>query len=348
MSAPGGDTRARWAALGALASERGGLVAGELESRLASVGIARRDLERALDDLVSDSSVRRHGGVLELTGEGAVRWLALHADIEQALDPSPTTPGMESCPSIPWLTTVHTRWIDAVSLNYAVEPAALARMLPPPLEPEIHCDQAWVQVLISSLRDMRPQGLLALFGVCFHQVSYRAAVQYRSSTGALRRGGYFVRSETNHHVMRAIGNALAEFKFHQFVHADVTMVRQGDRLVVGVEPGADAPGGRLVGMFNTAPLAAPPRESVWGSVRELTPALVECYDAFGVDPVGRWVYVLTIDRDPWDPCFIQPEQLYSEYTDTGALGGGVARLDSVLHVPRPCAYRWRPLRREHY
>ena len=36
---------------------------------------------------------------------------------------------------------------------------------------------------------------------------------------------------------------------------------------------------------------------------------------------------------------------YVEYVDDGPLGGGVARLDSVLHF-RECAYRWRPLRRE--
>ena len=42
---------------------------------------------------------------------------------------------------------------------------------------------AWVQVLASRLREMRPQGAPPLFGVNFHQVSYRAAVCYRGAAG---------------------------------------------------------------------------------------------------------------------------------------------------------------------
>ena len=67
----------------------------------------------------------------------------------------------------------------------------------------------------------------ALFGTCFYQASYRAAVRYRDGEGSWRRGGYFVRSETNHPVMRAVGNALAEFKFHDFGAADMVMLRDG-------------------------------------------------------------------------------------------------------------------------
>ncbi len=72
------------------------------------------------------------------------------------------------------------------------------------------------------------------------------------------------------------------------------------------------------------------------------------YDAFGVDPVQRHVYCLTIDRDAWNARFATPLSVSCELHETGALGGGASRLDSVLYLPRECAYRWRPLRRERY
>ena len=150
---------------------------------------------------------------------------------------------MEECPSVPFLTTVQTHWIDALSLNYAVDPDALARLLPRPLVPEIHKGTAWVQLLVSRLREMRPQGTPGLFGVNFHQASYRAAVEYTNAQGVKRRGGYFVRSETDHPVMRAVGNALVEFKFHDFGLAAVSLDRRGDRLDLKIAPREAAPFG---------------------------------------------------------------------------------------------------------
>jgi uncharacterized protein YqjF (DUF2071 family) len=330
---------AELALVGALAAARTSLSRAELLAIARAAGIL--DGERALAAIVA-RGLARGGAELALTSDGIRAFLDVHAALARALDPSPTSAAQQECPSIPWLTTVQTHWIDALSINYAVEPDALARLLPAPLAPEVWRDRAWVQVLISSLRDMRPQGIASLFGVCFYQISYRAAVQYKSVDGQAKRGGYFVRSETNHPVMRAVGNALAEFKFHEFGASEVVMLRDGDRLTVGVD--AESAHGDLVGIFDTRPSEAPPAGSLWRSLAELEEPLVECYDALGVDRDGGWLYVLTIDRDPWNARFVTPVELYCEYCESGPLGG-VSRLDSVLHF-RECGYRWRPLRRE--
>jgi uncharacterized protein YqjF (DUF2071 family) len=273
-------------------------------------------------------------------GHSALR--ETYATLERAQDVSPSSEDMEECPSVPWLTQVQTVWMEALSLNYAVDPAVLSGVLPAPLEPELHRGTAWVQVLMSSLREMRPQGLAGLVGFNFYQVSYRAAVRYRNARGRWRRGGYFVRSETNDALMRRIGNALAEFKFHEFGEADMLMAREGDQLTFAVDPLPDFPGGRLVGVLDTRPLPGPPLGSVWPSLKSLHEPLVECYDAFGV--ADGYMYVLTIDRGPWNAQFVKPVELYCEAMQDG-LFAGHARLDSVLHL-RNCPYRWRKLRRE--
>lgn len=336
--------------LAALAASRGQTTLSELQHRLDAAELDPDAVQRGLQRLLADGKVQletasRSTPEVSLTQAGSVALLQTCARIEAALDNSPSNPGQEDCPSIPWLTTVQTEWIDALSINYAVQPERLAQLLPEPLVPEIFEGSAWVQVLMSSLRDMRPQGLASVFGVSFYQISYRAAVRYRNAEGVWRRGGYFIRSETNHAVMRAVGNTLVEFRFHEFGAAQMLMVRDGNLLTVGVD--TERPGGKLVATVDTQPLEAPPSSSVWRSLEHLQQPLVECYDAYGVDREGGWLYTLTIDRDPWDARFVAPRELYCEYVDTGALGGDSARLDSVLHIPR-CAYRWRPLRRERF
>ncbi len=310
-----------------------------------AAGVTLEDATRAIDSLRRHGEIARGGALLELTSAGIRALLDAQAEIAETLDPSSPSPFREDCPSIPWLTSVRTVWVEALSINYSVAPDALRALLPPPLEPEIHKERAWIQILVSSLRDLRPMGVPSLFGVCFYQASYRVAVRYPSADGSWRRGGYFIRSETNHPVMRSIGNALAEFKFHDFGAAAMTMLREGDRLTLGIDPEPAAPGGRLFGIFDTGAGLDRPAGSLWSSIEELHEPLVECYDALGVDRQGGYLYVLTIDRDPWRARWSHPTSLYCEYFETGELGDGVARLDSVLHLTE-CRYRWRPLRRE--
>ena len=328
------------AVLGALAASEGGLPRAKIEAIAEAAGATK--VGAALDELHGRGQLRRHGEVFRLTPSGIESLLKLHAGLERAVDPSAPRPGDEMAQSIPWLTTVRTCWIEALSFNYAVPAAGLAKLLPGPLEPEEHRGSAWLQVLVSSLRDLRPRGVPSLFGANFYQVSYRAAVRCRG-----RRGGYFTRCDTNYEVMRVVGNRLAEFRFHDFGAATMSMIRQAERLIVGIEPVGARPGGRLVAVVPTAPQPGPPVGSVWSSIDDLHEPLVECYDAFGVDEESGHVYILTIDRDPWHAVFVEPAELYCEYFDTGPLGGAGARLDSVLHI-RECEYRWRPLRRERY
>jgi uncharacterized protein YqjF (DUF2071 family) len=334
----------RLAILGALSASRVGMEPKDLLGALGRAGVRASDAAREVQTLQDSGLVTARSSRLELTPSGIVVLLGLHTEIERALDPSPPLPEQEECPSVPWLTAVQTCWIEALSINYRVDTLALAALLPPPLEPEVHKGHGWVQILTSSLRDLRPPGVPSLFGACFYQASYRAAVRYRDSAGDWRRGGYFVRSETNHPVMRAVGNALAEFKFHDFGAAEMIMLRDGDRLTVGIDPEPESPPGRLVTVVDTRPREAPPAGSCWSSLDELQEPLVECYDALGVDAEAGHLYILTIDRDPWNARFVEPQNVYSEFFDTGPLGLGAAELDSVLHLEQ-CRYRWRPLRR---
>lgn len=300
------------------------------------------DADALLDRLIERRWLDSEGERLRLSPAGAAALLDAWAEIEGALAINPPPTDAESCPSVPWLTLVETEWIEALSLNYRVPAEDLARRLPAPLEPETFKGSGWVQILVSSLREMRPRGLPGPAGVSFYQVSYRAAARYRSTGGLWRRGGYFLRSETNDPLMRAVGNRLTEFRFHEFGAADIVMLRDGERLTVGID--AEAPGGKLIAVVDTTPLESPPARSVWSSLAELHEPLVDCCDAFGVDGEAGFLYTLSIERGSWRPRFVGADDLYCEYF---AAGGDwrEAVLDSILHIPR-CPYRWLPLQRE--
>ena len=328
------------AALAACAARHAAVSRRELVARLRAAEAP--DPESLLDRLLQRRWLADRGEGLELAAAGALALLDAWGRIEDALAINPEASDAQECPSLPWLVAVETEWIEALSFNYRLAPDVLAARLPAPLQPEVFKGHGWVQVLVSSLREMRPRGLPGPAGVSFYQVSYRAAVRYRSADGGWRRGGYFLRSETNDALMRAIGNRLAEFRFHEFGAADILMVRDGDRLTVGID--SETAGGKLIAVVDTRPRAAPPPGSVWGSLDELHEPLVDCCDAFGVDDDAGYLYTLTIERGRWNPRFVEPVDLFCEaFAEGGDWPGAV--LDSVLHIPR-CPYRWLPLRRE--
>src|SRR5262245_52394296 len=114
------------AVLGALAASRVGMEEGELVRALEVAGVPTRDAAGAIATLRDAGKLSETGSRLELTDAGVVLLLDLHAEVERALDSSPPLPDEEKCPSVPWLTTVQTCWMDALSLNYRVAPDALA------------------------------------------------------------------------------------------------------------------------------------------------------------------------------------------------------------------------------
>jgi len=144
--------------LGALASARVDLSSEEILKILDHVGLPSKDCKKALNHLADEKLVKGKEGKYTLTQKGVASLLDYHASLEEAIDPNINHETQEDCPSVPWLTLVKTRWIEAISINFSVSPDLMASLLPSPLEPEIHKDRAWVQVLISSLEDMRPEG----------------------------------------------------------------------------------------------------------------------------------------------------------------------------------------------
>src|SRR3954453_16331835 len=103
-----------------------------------------------------------------------------------------------------------TTFRNCFLVNFAMAPETLARLLPPPLEPDAYGGQAFLSVVIADMVRMRPAFVPALFGVTYQQVVYRAVVRCGDE-----RGVHFLRSDADNRLMVELGNLLSFFRFHQ-------------------------------------------------------------------------------------------------------------------------------------
>jgi uncharacterized protein YqjF (DUF2071 family) len=246
-------------------------------------------------------------------------------------------------PTLPFDT--NTVWEEALAVNVRLDPAALRPLVPAAFDLDLYGGEAFVSLTASRLKDFGVGWLPRALRVNFYQATYRAHVTYTDFRGRRLRGCYFVRSETNSRLMSLTANLLPEFRAHHCHTCPILMVRDGDNLLLTVDSGAD-PAGKVVLLLDTSrPLAAMPATSCFPTVAAAYDFLVDFYDAFSYDPASGEVFLLQIERGPWDIRVLEPVDYYLGYFAAGPFPPGSSRLDSVFYF-RNVPYRWLPLLKE--
>jgi hypothetical protein len=241
--------------------------------------------------------------------------------------------------------TLQSVWKEVLCFNYLVEPEILRPLIPPVFDLVTYSGRAMVSVVAASLQSLRPRGLPEIVGQNFCHLTHRAVVRFVNLSGEERRGYHFTACLTNSDLMSRIGNSVTEFRFHRFQQGSITFLQLEGKLVLGVE--GDSPDLQVVATVDlaTAREEVPPG-CAFGSRRHLELEVLDHREAFGHGPGQRHVYVLGIERDPWNYRFVDPQNLYLAYFQEGRpFDARTAQLDSVLHC-RDVAYRWLPLQRE--
>jgi hypothetical protein len=179
----------------------------------------------------------------------------------------------------------------------------------------------------------------------FYQATYRAHVTFTDFRGRRLRGCYFVRSETNSHVMSLTANLLPEFKAHHCSTYPMLMVRDGGHFILTVDTGDD-PAGKVVLVLDTScPRDGLPAGSCFPSPTTAYEYIGEVCDAFSRDPDTGDVLILRIERGPWQVRIPDVIDHYLGYIQAGPFPPGTAELDSVFYFQNT-PYRWLPLLRE--
>ena len=121
-----------------------------------------------------------------------------------------------------------------ILVNYHVDPAVLAPLLPPPFRPKTAHGFGMVGICLIRLRGLRPALVPSWLGVSSENAAHRAAVEWDDG-GVVREGVYIQRRDTSSRINALVGGRLFP-GFHH--HARFDVVETADRFEVAVR-GAD-------------------------------------------------------------------------------------------------------------
>jgi len=246
-------------------------------------------------------------------------------------------------PTLP--LAANTVWSEAVCINIRVTPEALRPLVPDVFELDLYRGHAFVSITVSRLKHFGAGSLPTFARMNFYQSTYRAHVVYEDFQGARRRGCYFVRSETNSMLMSLTANLLPEFRAHRCGTCPIFMARRGDHLVLTVDSAPDVAGKIVLVLDVTNPRSDMPPTSVFETVEEAKEIIVDFYDAYSYEPAADDIYVLRIDRGPWNFRVCDPIDVYLGYLDGTPFNSADAQLDSIFYF-QDVPYRWLPLVKE--
>jgi hypothetical protein len=113
--------------------------------------------------------------------------------------------------------TMNGRLSSCVLLSYRTPAAHVRQFVPPPLELVTRGPWAFWNVVACRVERMRPRGAPRWAGVSYHHVAYRLLVRAPGAgpNGRDLEGLYFVRSDADHSLIAAGGNATSDFRFHR-------------------------------------------------------------------------------------------------------------------------------------
>jgi len=232
---------------------------------------------------------------------------------------------------------MRTIFRDCFLVNFSMEPATLARLLPAPIEPDAYDGRAFLSVVMADMDRMRPAGLPAVCGVTYQQVVYRAVV--RNGT---ERGVHFLRSDADNPFMVLMGNLLSFFSFH---NARIIAERRGNFRHVDLAAAPQDHANIHASFDLGSARRTVPEGSVFPSLEVAQGFLVELYAAFHRPAGHSDVSTVRIKRGAWNIAFVDAPRARFEFMDgSRAFAPGSTRLDSIIYV-EDIAYYWHTLDR---
>lgn len=215
-------------------------------------------------------------------------------------------------------------------VNFAVDPAEMASVLPQHVEPDVFGRDAYLSVVVGEMDKMRPVGVPRPLGITYNQIVYRAVVRCGNE-----RGVHFLRSDADNRVMTVFGNLMSFFRFHR---SQITFAERSGHLdldvVTHTNPAADIEATFTIG----SRAATLPDTSAFPSLDKAKRWLVELFTAFAYTDGNDWVDIVRIKRGEWNVQAVADTRARYAFLNAGE-PFTQARLDSVFLV-EDVPYHW--------
>lgn len=115
-----------------------------------------------------------------------------------------------------------------ILVNYRVDPAILAKILPLPFQPKLAEGFGMAGICLIRLKQIRPRFVPSLLGLSSENAAHRIAVQWREN-GRLREGVYIPRRDTSSRLNALLGGRVFPGEHH---HARFQVEEQGDHYLL--------------------------------------------------------------------------------------------------------------------
>jgi uncharacterized protein YqjF (DUF2071 family) len=160
------------------------------------------------------------------------------------------------------LPTVQGVIARRILVNYRVDPAVLARLLPPPFRPKLVAGVGMAGICLIRLEQMRPRFAPPVVGLTSENAAHRIAVEW-DEQGTRREGVYIPRRDTSSRLSVLAGGTLFPGRHH---HARFTVREQDDRYAVALR----SDDGATHVSVDARVTDALPASSVFGSVQAVS------------------------------------------------------------------------------
>jgi uncharacterized protein YqjF (DUF2071 family) len=221
---------------------------------------------------------------------------------------------------------MRTMFRRCLLVNFAIDPDAMGRALPPHIEPDLYDGDAYLSVVVAQMERMRPAFAPQAFGVTYNQIVYRVVVRCGDE-----RGVHFLRSDADNSLMAAFGNVFSSFRFHR---SAIELAERDGRLELDVHTTSDVPADIYATYTVSDPRRSLPSTSAFPDLATATSWLVELFAAFAYTPGRSDIDVVRIARGAWDVHVVDDLRGHYDFltSSRGPFPPDTTRLDSVFHV----------------
>lgn len=217
-------------------------------------------------------------------------------------------------------------------VNYRVDPDVLAKLLPPPFEPQLIHGHAMAGICLIRLKNVRPRLVPAWLGIRSENAAHRAAVQWHEGD-ELKNGVFIRRRDTGSRLNAWAGGRLFPGEHH---HARFDVEESAERLSVALR----SDDGEVNVSVRGAVTPNWPKSSIFGSLQEASSFFRT--GALGYSVTGaQGVYQgLELRCQTWNVQALDIEEVTSSYyDDTRFFPKGAIQYDCTL-LMRGIAHEW--------